>query len=321
MVHNSHPEISLVIPIFNEGSHIIHSLKKVVEEVNKATFNYEMIVIDDGSTDDTWEKLSNNIKLLPNLFVIKLSRNFGKESALVAGLEHARGKAVIIMDADLQHPPQLISEMINIWRVEQVGIVECVKRKRIQESIRYRLGTKLFYMILKKCAGYNLGESSDFKLLDRKVLQAWRQMPERNTFFRGMTSWLGYKKVEIEFDVAPRINGETKWRPIKLIRLALNAVISFTSFPLRMVSIMGIVFFIVAIILGVQTIYQKMIGDALTGFTTVILLQLIIGSIFMISLGVVGEYISAIYNEVKGRPRYLIEDTLTSKTDSKGLEH
>ncbi|WLD93927.1 glycosyltransferase family 2 protein [Alkalihalobacillus sp. AL-G] len=314
MMKKSHPKICLVIPVFNEGSHILHSLKRIEEEVIKVTLNYEIIVVDDGSTDDTWMKLSEDKGVLPNnLFVIKFSRNFGKEAALVAGLEHANGQAVIIMDADLQHPPSLISEMVNRWKDEDIGIVECVKRERGKENLRYRLGTKLFYWIVRRMTGYDLKGASDYKLLDQKVVHAWKQMPERDTFFRGMTAWLGFKKVQYEFNVSPRVNGEPKWSTPKLIKLALNAVVSFTSLPLRFVSILGFLFFIAAIFLGIHTLYQKFNGNALTGFTTVILLQLIIGSVFMISLGVIGEYISAIYKEVKGRPRYLIENTVVSE--------
>lgn len=313
MTRTSQPEISLIIPVYNEGSHILESLRKIEEVVIKATLSYEIIIVDDGSSDDTWAKLSKNMGFFDNLIVLKFSRNFGKEAALVAGLEHAKGQAVIIMDADLQHPPSLIPEMVKIWRKEEkVGIVECVKKDRGQENFRYRFGAKLFYGILKRFTGYDLKGASDFKLLDRKVVDSWKQMPEKDTFFRGMTAWLGFKKVKYEFDVAPRTNGDPKWSLIKLIKLALNGVVSFTSLPLRFVSIVGILFFIAAILLGIHTLYQKISGNALTGFTTVILLQLIIGSVVMISLGVVGEYISAIYKEVKGRPRYLIEDTLST---------
>ncbi|WP_066314438.1 glycosyltransferase family 2 protein [Bacillus sp. FJAT-29814] len=312
MIRNYNPKISLVIPVYNEGSHIVHSIKKIAEEVKKVTLNFEIIVIDDGSTDKTWKELSDNLFFLPNLFVIKLSRNFGKESALVAGLEHATGDAVIVMDADLQHPPSLIQEMVNLWCHGGFLIIECVKRDRGKEKFQYRLSSTFFYWILEVFTGYNLKGASDYKLLDQKVLEAWKKMPEKDTFFRGMTAWLGFKKIKIEFEVAQRTGGETKWSFTKLVKLALNAVVSFTSLPLRFVSVMGFVFFIAAIILGSHTLYQKFIGNALTGFTTVILLQLIIGSIFMISLGVFGEYISAIYKEVKDRPRYLIEDVMVS---------
>jgi polyisoprenyl-phosphate glycosyltransferase len=312
MRKNFNPKISLVIPVYNEGSHIVYSLKQIIKEIKKVTNNFEIIVVDDGSLDKTWMELLDNLFFLPNLFVIKLSRNFGKESALVAGLEQATGDAVIVMDADLQHPPSLIPEMINIWKNEDVGIIECIKRERGEESLRYRLSAKFFYWLLEKFTGYDLKGASDYKLLDKKVLNAWKKLPEKDTFFRGMTAWLGFKKIQFGFDVSPRIDGKPKWGFTNLVRLALNAVVSFSSLPLRFVSMVGILFFFAAFILGIHTLYQKINGNALTGFTTVILLQLIIGSVFMISLGIFGEYISAIYKEVKGRPRYIIENVMVS---------
>ncbi len=306
------PEISIVIPVYNEGSHIKESVQIINEQIKKATNHYEIIIIDDGSSDNTWEQLNEINHLLPHTTCIKLSRNFGKEYALSAGIEQTKGKAVIIMDADLQHPPTLIPEMVKLWRKEKVGIVECIKKDRGEESLRNKIGSKLFYRLLKTLTGYNLQGASDFKLLDQKVVHAWFQMSEKNLFFRGMTAWVGFKKIQLEFDVAKRANGETKWSLVKLIKLSLNAIVSFTSLPLRLVSIVGFVFFIAAFILGIQTLYQKINGTAVTGFTTVILLQLMIGSIIMTSLGIIGEYIAAIYNEVKGRPRYLIQETLVA---------
>ena len=307
-----YPEVSLVIPVYNEEALIKKSIAIIDEQIKKVTNQYEIIIIDDGSSDNTWMELIELNQQIPNVACLKLSRNFGKEYALSAGIEQAKGKAVIIMDADLQHPPSLLSEMIKIWREDNVGIVECVKRDRGKESIRNKIGAKLFYSLLKTLTGYNLQGASDFKLLDKKVVQAWSQMPEKNLFFRGMTAWVGFKRVRLEFDVAERADGETKWSLVKLIKLSLNAIVSFTSLPLRIVSIIGILFFIAAIILGIQTLYHKLNGTAVTGFTTVILLQLIIGSVVMTSLGIIGEYISAIYNEVKGRPRYIIQEMLTT---------
>lgn len=301
-----------MIPAYNEESHIIDSIKKVDVQITQVTNSYEIILIDDGSTDQTWKKLTEAIKLFPHLQIIKLSRNFGKEYALCAGVEQAKGKAVIIMDADMQHPPSLIPKMVSIWRNQDIGIVECIKRERDNERFRNRLGGDLFYKILKSLTGYHLKGASDFKLLDEKVVQALIKMPERNTFFRGMTAWLGFEKVSLEFDVDERVKGETKWSFIGLAKLALNAVVSFTALPLRFVSLTGLLFMAVAFILGIQTLYLKVIGTAVTGFTTVILLLLIIGSVVMVSLGIIGEYISAIYQEVKGRPRYIIEENYSS---------
>lgn len=307
------PEISVVIPVYNEELHIADSVEKIILHVREVTKEYELILIDDGSTDRTWDRLTEIVQRVPHVRAIGLSRNFGKEMALCAGLEASTGRAVIVMDGDLQHPPALIPQMVQIWRTQGVEIVECVKRERGKEDLRNRVGAAAFYGLLKMLTGYHLQGASDFKLLDQKVVHAWAQMPEKTTFFRGMTAWLGFKKATVEFEVAPRINGETKWSIIKLTKLALQAVVSFTSLPLRFVSMAGIFFLLAAVVLGIQTLYHKLIGTAVTGFTTVILLQLMIGSVIMISLGIIGEYMAAIYNEVKGRPRYLIRETLLSE--------
>jgi polyisoprenyl-phosphate glycosyltransferase len=314
------PEISIVIPVYNEEDHIDKSIKIIETHIKKATENYEIILIDDGSTDRTFTILNKMVKVIPKLHVLKLSRNFGKEFALCAGLENASGDAVLIMDADLQHPPDLIKKMVDVWRKQNVDIVEGVKRSRGKESLRNRAGASVFYGSLKLLTGYNLHGNSDFKLLDRKVVHAWSQLPERNTFFRGMTAWLGFNKVQVEFDVSERVDGHSKWSLVNLIKLALSAVVSFTSLPLRFVSLTGVIFFIAAFLLSLHTLYQKLIGNALTGFTTVILLLLIIGSVMMISLGIIGEYIAAIYNEVKGRPRYLVQHSLKSNVEQKLTE-
>ncbi|TGE37842.1 glycosyltransferase [Desulfosporosinus fructosivorans] len=298
--------VSVIIPVWNEAGHLYQSLKTIVEFIRQATSYFELIVVDDGSTDETWSILTAASTEIPELEGIRLSRNFGKERALCAGLEHARGQAVIIMDCDLQHPPELIPIMIEQWRLQGVKIVECVKKSRSKESLSYRISTNMFYGLIQKLARQDLRGASDFKLLDRQVVEAWAKMPEKITFFRGMTAWLGFSRVELEFDVAPRIDGKTSWSPISLVNLALHAIVAFTSWPLRLVTIVGMFSFVVAVILSIQTIYMKIAGMAVTGFTTVILLLLCMNSMIMLGIGILGEYIAAIYDEVKGRPRYVV---------------
>ncbi|MFD1677497.1 glycosyltransferase family 2 protein [Alicyclobacillus fodiniaquatilis] len=305
-------EISVVIPVMNEAQHIRNTLALIAAFVSQSSSSFEVIVIDDGSTDGTWDALCLAASDLPQVYGIRLSRNFGKERALCAGIEHAKGKAVLVMDADLQHPPELISKMIDQWRNDGVQVVEAVKRTRGRESLGYRVGTKMFYGLIHRLTRYDLNGASDFKLLDRKVVDAWLNMPERATFFRGMTAWLGFTKKELEFDVAPRTSGTSKWHFISLVRLALNAVVSFTSWPLRLVTLIGILFFLGAVILGIQTLYMKLSGSAVTGFTTVILLLLGMNSVIMLSIGILGEYIAAIYDEVKGRPRYVVRENTST---------
>jgi len=311
-MRNGEPELSVVIPVYNEEVHIAQSLFNIERELKAITRSYEIIVIDDGSKDATWTQLSLAGESVSNFNAIRLSRNFGKELALCAGLEHARGQAVIIMDSDMQHPPSLLGRMTRLWREEGVDVVECVKESRGKESLGKAIGSAVFYRVLNTLSGFDLRGASDFKLLDQKVIRAWREMPERSTFFRGMTAWLGYKKAQIPFEVPDRTGGASHWHFLSLLKLAVNAVVSFSSIPLRFVSLFGLIFLLGAVVLGVQTLYQKYIGNAVTGFTTVILLLLFIGSVIMISLGIIGEYIASIYNEVKGRPRYLISQKLVS---------
>ncbi|AJS60349.1 glycosyl transferase [Paenibacillus sp. IHBB 10380] len=302
------PLLSVIVPMYNEGSHLVKSLRVIVETLSSITPYYELIGVDDGSKDDTWQQLERAASEIPGVIALRLSRNFGKELAVCAGLENASGDAVIVMDGDLQHPPALIPEMIRLWQEEGYDIVECVKENRGKEPLGKKIGASVFYSTLDKLTGYDLKGASDFKLLDKKVLEAWMNMPERIPFFRGMTAWLGFRKIELPFRVADREAGVSRWGVFGLMRLGAEAIISFSTIPLRMVSLIGFGFLIVSFVLGINTLVHKFQGTAVTGFTTVILLLLIIGSILMISIGIVGEYIAAIYHEVKARPRYLIAD-------------
>ncbi|WP_028563869.1 glycosyltransferase family 2 protein [Paenibacillus pinihumi] len=306
-MENSKPELSIVIPVYNEAEHLAESLVTIAAAAASVCSRYELIVIDDGSRDQTWEVLEKASGYIKGLNALRLSRNFGKESALCAGIEHTRGKAVIIMDGDLQHPPGLIPEMVQLWR-SGFEVVECVKTSRGNESWNKKAGASLFYGMLNHLSGFDLKNASDFKLLDEKVVEAWRQMPERTMFFRGMSAWLGFRRTQLPFEVQIRSGGASRWSIQSLIRLALDAIVAFSTKPLRIVTYIGLLFFVCSVALGIHTLVNKLQGSAVTGFTTVILLQLIIGSVIMISIGIVGEYIGAIYHEVKGRPRYLVSD-------------
>jgi dolichol-phosphate mannosyltransferase len=299
-------KLSVVIPVYQEGSHIKSSIKVIEKVLLDHNIPYEFVLIDDGSKDNSWSEIMSLANENVNVTALRLSRNFGKESALCAGLEYARGDMVLVMDADLQHPPELIPQMVQAWREEGVDVVEGIKNSRGKENFIYRICAKFFYYIIYKTSDIHLGKTSDFKLLDRKVVEAWKEMPERATFFRGMSAWLGYDRKQIGFDVAQRVNGKTKWSLVRLIRLAVNAITSYTSVPLHCITVLGIFMFIGTIILGIQTLYMKFAGRATSGFTTVILLQLLIGSSIMISLGIIGIYLTKIYKEVKARPRYLV---------------
>ena len=301
--------ISIIIPVYNEGSGIdtnAHIVHKILDEHN---INHELIFINDGSSDNTWDEIVRVSKEIDSMRGICFSRNFGKEAALCAGLSSALGDSCVIIDGDLQHPPELIPKMVDIWKNNDIDIVEGIKSSRGKESIFSKAFAKLFYGTLEKVSGIDLDMASDFKLLDRKAVDAWKTMGEHNTFFRGMSTWVGFKKEVVYFEVQPRLQGETKWSFKSLLGLAVNAITSFSAAPLYIVTILGMLFLIGSFILGVQTLYNFIIGAAVSGFTTTILLLLLTGSGIMISLGIIGTYIAKIYDEVKQRPRYIISET------------
>jgi dolichol-phosphate mannosyltransferase len=308
-------KLSVVIPVYNEGIHIRNSIGVIENILISNKINYGFVLVDDGSKDNTWAELKSMAEQNKNITSLRLSRNFGKESALCAGLDYADGEMILVMDSDLQHPPQLIPEMVQAWREEGFDVVEGIKSTRGKENLFYKVCAKFFYYIIYKTADINLGKASDFKLMDRKVIEAWKEMPERTTFFRGMSAWVGFDRKQISFDVADRVSGTTKWSVLRLIRLAVDAITSYTSVPLHCITALGIIMFLGAFLLGVQTLYMKFSGKATSGFTTVILLLLIIGSTIMISLGMIGIYLTKIYKEVKGRPRYLVSKCIRGNSN------
>lgn len=306
----SRPSISIVVPLYNEGSYLSSLLSDLKAALNDTGCRFEIILVDDGSPDDTWQTIRDQTQIFPSLRAVRLSRNFGKELALCAGLERASGDAVIVMDGDGQHPPSLLPVMVKTWLSSGADIVQAVKVKRGRESVSSKLGALLFYLILNKLSGFELKGASDYKLMNRKVVDTWLAMRERNVFFRGMTAWMGFKTIQIPFEVAPRRAGKSGWSYFRRAKLALVGITTFSSFPLHLVTFAGLIFFVFAVGLGIQTLYLKLAGRAFTGFTTVILLELIIASLLMISLGIIGEYLARIYEEVKGRPRYIITDSI-----------
>jgi len=307
--------ISVIIPVYNEENQIIENINEVRKVLSESGDNFEMLLVDDGSTDDTWLKIKMLSKNISEVRALRFSRNFGKEAALCAGLEAAKGEACVIMDADLQHPPELIPQMISLWKKDGYEVVEGIKAFRGNEKLINKIGAHMFYFLVSKLSGFDINKASDFKLLDKKVVEAWRTMKERDTFFRGMSAWVGFRRVSIPFKIKDRTKGVSKWSIIKLFKLAINAITSFSSFPLQIVTFLGLIFLTFSIVLGVQTLGMKLRGIALDGFTTVILLLLIIGSTLMISLGIIGTYIARIYEEVKRRPRYIVTEELGSGAD------
>lgn len=302
------PKLSIVIPVYNEEAVLAETLLSIERYVKTTALPFEIIVVDDGSCDGTWDLVRNIAQSKANHRGIRLSKNFGKESAIATGLAFALGEGVIVMDGDGQHPPELIPEMVKRWQ-QGFDVVEAVKEVRGKEPIVSLLGAKLFYWLMRHLTGMNLDDASDFKLLDRKVVDAHNRLPESSRFFRGIISWIGFSKSQVPFSVKERVSGRSRWSIPQLVRLAVNASTAFSSLPLHFVSIMGFLIFFVSLVLGLQTLYMKFSGAAVSGFTTVILLLLFLGSALMLSLGIIGIYISRIFEEVKRRPIYIIDDT------------
>ncbi len=317
-LESNQPLISVVVPVYCEGRHLSDVITAICEALGTLNAPCELILVDDGSPDDSWEVITEESRTRPALRALRLSRNFGKEAALCAGLDMARGKAVIVMDGDLQHPPALIPEMVRTWRESGADVVEAVKTHPGKQSILVKCGSRLFYSLLKKLSGFDLEGASDFKLMDRRAVDAWRRMKERNVFFRGMSAWLGYQRVQLPFVVPERVGGQSRWSTLRLVRLAVTGLTSFSSLPLLLVNFLGGICLLVAVVLGSQALFLKATGRAVTGFTTVITLQLLIASFLMISLGIIGEYIARIYDEVKGRPRYVVRDAVHKATGQDG---
>lgn len=310
--------ISVVIPLFKEGTNVRPLLDGITGALAKTSYRIELILVDDGSPDDTWKVISEEAQRLPTVRGFRLSRNFGKELALCAGLERARGSLVIVMDGDGQHPPALLPEMVRMWEATGVDIVEAVKINRGKESLSGKIGAHLFYYILNKLAGVNLKGASDFKLMNRKAVDAWLQMKERNVFFRGMIAWLGFTRAKVPFEVPGRVGGATGWSFLRRFELALTGISAFSSLPLQFVTVAGLFFFAFSIAFGLYTLALQVAGRSVSGFATVILLLLIIGSLLMISLGIIGEYLARIYEEVKHRPRYVITISTESLANPQG---
>ena len=297
--------LSVILPSYNEEKMIPVAAETITGILDEAGIDHELLFVDDGSKDQTWNEIQRVSTLNSHVVGVHFSRNFGKEAAMFAGLETAKGDCCVVLDCDLQHPPEKIVEMYRLWE-QGYEVVEGIKEDRGEESGFHKFAANSFYALISKATGMDMAASSDFKLLDRKVVDTLNKMPERNVFFRALSFWVGFKKTEVSYSVRERTVGESKWSTKSLIKYAINNIGSFSSLPLHLVIGMGFIMLLIAVIFGIVALVQKIVGTALGGFTTVILLLLFSSSLIMISLGIIGYYIARIYEEIKGRPRYII---------------
>lgn len=302
--------LSVIVPAYNEEKCIKRAYSAIHSVLTENNIDSEFIFVDDGSSDHTYEEICELSSKEENISGIRFSRNFGKESAISAGLAAVSGSCAVVIDCDLQHPPEKIVEMYRLWE-KGYEIVEGIKRERGQEKKTYRVGAKIFYSVISRMAGFDMANSSDFKLLDRKVVDVLNRMPEKG-FFRAISYWVGYNKTTVEYDVAERVDGQSKWTSRGLIKYALSNISSYSTAPMQTVTVLGFVMLIISVIFGIWALIDKIIGRALEGMTTVIIITIFIGSIIMISLGIIGYYIARIYEEIKGRPKYIISSSVKS---------
>ena len=300
--------LSIIIPSYNEEKMIQRAADTINTYMSGAGIDCDIFFVDDGSRDATWQRIEEVCGKYGNVTGLHFSRNFGKEAAMFAGLEAADGECVAVLDCDLQHPPEKLIEMYRLWE-QGAEVVEGVKEDRGDESAAHRFAANTFYRLISGATGMDMANASDFKLLDRKVVDTLNALPERKVFFRALSYWVGYRKEEVTYRVAERTEGESKWSTGALIRYAVTNKTSFSSMPLHIITGLGAVMLLISLVLGITALVQKICGTALGGFTTVILISLFSGSVIMISLGILGFYIERIYEEIKGRPRYIISGT------------
>lgn len=310
-------KISIVIPCYNEEEVLDQLFTRVTKSAKTWKRRWEVICIDDGSKDTTWQKLKKQSEKHPRWKALSFSRNFGHQTAISCGLHHAHGDAVIVMDADLQDPPEELHRYISKWE-EGYDVVYAIRTKR-KEGVLKRLGYKAFYRILSKLVDFNIPlDSGDFSLMDKKVVEVLRNMPERNRFVRGLRAWSGFKQVGLEYERSERFAGETKYPFKKLLKLAFDGVFSFSTIPLTLASYFGLVVSSLALIGAIFTLFQKLFSSSFAkiglgpvpGYATILMSVLFLGGIQLIFLGIIGSYLSRIYDEVKGRPQWIIKETV-----------
>ncbi len=299
--------MTVVIPSYNEEANVERAAEVIGGTLSDAGIEYELVFVSDGSKDTTFAIVKEISQKDARVQGIQFSRNFGKEAAVFAGLEVAKGDCVAVIDCDLQHPPKTLVEMYRLWE-EGYEVVEGIKSSRGKESLIHKMFVGIFYGIMSKLMKIDMNATSDFKLMDRKVVEALLSLTEKNTFFRALSFWVGFRSTSVSFDVQERVAGESKWSFMGLVKYAISNTTSFTTVPLQFITGIGCLSIVFSVIVGIQTLVKYFMGNAVEGFTTVIILLLVIGGCIMVSLGIIGHYLARIYEEVKGRPRYIISE-------------
>lgn len=299
--------ISVVVPLKDEERNVAPLVRSVIDTLLGVDDSFEIILVDDGSQDDSWSEIVQ-ASSDPHVRGIRLCRNFGKEAALRAGLEYSRGAGVITMDGDLQHPPSLIPEMVRAWRGKKVQIVEAVRETPAKRSFLQELGARTVYAVFRSVTGVMIEGRTDFRLLDRTVVDFLCNLPERATFFRGLLAWYGFSTLSLGFSVVDRKVGSSRWSFFRLLSFGLDVITGFTSFPLRLMTFCSCGFLSFSAILILQTLYGYVTHRSVEGFSTVIICILLVGGVVTAGLGIIGEYLARIFEEIKHRPRYRVSE-------------
>jgi glycosyltransferase involved in cell wall biosynthesis len=302
-------ELSVVIPLYCEESNLEYLFARLEKVVINLSIEYEFICVDDGSKDDTLNQLVQHHYRNPNIKVVALSRNFGKEIALTAGLDYARGNAVIPIDADLQDPPELIADLVSKWK-EGYDVVYAKRRSRQGETWFKKVTANWFYRLISAMSSTPIPpDTGDFRLLDRRVVEALKQLPERTRFMKGLFAWVGFRETYIEYDRLPRHSGITKWNYWRLWNFALDGITSFSTVPLKIWSYLGLIFSLIAFCYATFLVIRVLIiGIDVPGYASLMVAILFLGGIQLMGIGIIGEYLGRIFEEVKARPLYLVRD-------------
>lgn len=301
--------ISIVVPVFNEDE-VIETFYRRAKTVadSLGSFSYEMVFVDDGSRDDSYEKMTRIANLDQNVKIVKFSRNFGHQIAITAGLDIAKGDAIVVIDADLQDPPEVVVKFIDKWE-EGYDVVYGVREKRAGESKMKLYTASLFYRILRALTKIDIPvDTGDFRLMSRRAVEHLRELREQDRFVRGLVSWIGFKQVAVYYKRESRYAGETKYPYRKMIKFALDGLTSFSSAPLKLATFLGYLTSFLAFLYACSVFIQKLLGITVQGWATIMVGTLFLGGVQLICIGIMGEYVARIFNQIKQRPMYIIEE-------------